>query len=376
MKRLLKRLAKIASFNKEIGKPLIEITLSKKALLNNLRAFQKLNNTKEIAPVLKSNAYGHGIIQIADILEEEKLPFYIIDSYFEAKELRNNYIKTPLLIIGYVRIENINTSKLKDIIYTISSIELLMLINSETRIHLKIDTGMKRQGVTLAEKELAIGIIKRNKNIILEGICSHLSDADNKEASFTEEQISIWNNLVKEFREEFPNIKYWHISATVGQVFTNIDSNINRLGIGLYGLINMKNMDLKPVLEMKTIITDIKNIKVGDSIGYNRTFIANQKMRIAITPIGYYEGIDRRLSNRGYMKVENRYCPILGRVSMNITVINIDGLSDTKIGDEVIVFSSDKDDRNSIRNIANICNTITYEIVVHIPQHLKRTVIQ
>ena len=144
----------------------------------------------------------------------------------------------------------------------------------------------------------------------------------------------------------------------------------------MYGLIEMKGVNLKPVLEMKTIITGIKKIRKGDAVGYNNTFVAKEDMTIATIPVGYNEGVDRRLSNKGYMKVSGILCPIIGRVSMNITIIDVSKINGVKIADEVIVLSSNKQDKNSIENITKDCETISYEIAVHIPPHLKRVMIK
>ncbi|HEY4478447.1 MAG TPA: alanine racemase [Candidatus Paceibacterota bacterium] len=355
---------------------LININISKSALLYNLNQFRKAVGDRDVAPVLKGNAYSHGLREIVNILKDEKVPFFIIDSYFEAKVIRNEGIKTPLLIVGYVIPENINNSKLKNIIYTIGSIDTLKSINRETRIHIKIDTGMHRQGIALEDIDDAIKIIKENKKIKLEGICSHLADADNTDSAYTKDQIRKWNSAVEIWKEAFPDLQYFHISASVGINYREAKANLIRLGIGLYGLIEIDGVETKPILEMKTIISSIKKIKKGECIGYGCTFSAIEDMTIATIPMGYYEGIDRRLSNTGEVKIGNIFCPIVGRVSMNIATIDISRIVNAKIGDEVIVISKNRKDKNSIENIAKICETIPYEISVYIAQHLKRNVVE
>lgn len=381
MKRLIKKLAKIANYSRISTTPLISITISRSSLLHNLNQFRSMTPHRQVAPVLKSNAYGHKIDLIAHELENEHVPFYIIDSYFEAEALRNEGIKTPLLVIGYVREESINNSRLKNIVYVISSLDSLRSIKKKTRIHLKIDTGMCRQGILPSERSEAVSIIQNNQNIILEGICSHFSDADSTDTSFTNKQIKIWNDTVEYFKQKFKFIKYFHISASEGHIYKDAYTNMTRLGIGLYGLTNINGLILKPVLEMKTIITSIKKIKKGDQVGYGRTFTADRDMTIATLALGYYEGVDRRLSNIGFVKIIDKnnlenFCPIIGRVSMNITIIDISKVSGIEIGNEVIVISKNKTDKNSVENIAKLCSSIPYEIVVHIPQHLKRIVVE
>lgn len=373
--------------------PLISIEISKNRLLHNLNEFRKLAPQSNIAPVLKSNAYGHGLIEIARILETARkensdlakdTPFFVIDSYFEALALRSKSIKTPLLIIGYNRPEILLNPNLKNVSYAITSIDTLQQIQQTKRsinIHLKIDTGMHRQGILPDEIKDALQIIKKNQKINLEGVCSHLSDADNIDPSFTKLQIETWNNIVDQITIEFPQIKYIHLSNTYGHKYSNlIKSNISRLGIGLYGIAGgFENiLDLKPILQMKTIITGIKKIKKGQTVGYNNTFIAENDITIATLPIGYFEGLDRRLSDKGFFEVSGGriICPIIGRISMNISTIDVSRVPNLKIGDGVVIISNNPISKNSIQSMAKITQTIPYEIVIYIPEHLRRVVVE
>lgn len=392
--------------------PLITIEISRSRLIHNLNEFRKLAPIRQlaetfapdgaVAPVLKSNAYGHGLLEVAGILENEKkkskqIPFFVVDSYFEAIALRANRIKTPLLVIGYTRPETMAKSRLKNVAFTVTGMETLEHLPRENRrmirVHLKIDTGMRRQGIMPEEADRAIEIIKGNNSIVLEGLCSHLCDADNADESFTESQIHVWNRMAKKFRAAFHSLKYTHLAATDGHYFGHdIDANVSRLGIGLYGLsensVLTTKLDLRPVLEMKTIVTGIKKLKEGETVGYGRAFKAMTDMTIATIPVGYFEGIDRRLSSGpdaskvGQIQIgPNRTpCPIVGRVSMNITSVDVSKVAGhgssvgVKVGDVAVVISNNTADPNSIASIAKKCGTISYEIAVRIPAHLKRVV--
>ncbi|MFC1622551.1 alanine racemase [Patescibacteria group bacterium] len=366
--------------------PLIRVLVYKNNLLHNLHEYQNKFPNYKIAPVLKSNAYGHGLIEVAKILKNENVPFLVIDSLFEARALRSTGIKNDLLIIGYAQPEEIIKNKLKNVSFVITSLEQLQELAGslaslgmtlKKKVHLKIDTGMHRQGILVSKIDQAIEIIKKSQNLKLEGICSHLADADSENSDFTEKQIEVWNNVVEKIKSKFNFIKYFHISASAGSAFLEkANCNLVRLGIGLYGFNLSPHIDLnlKPVLEVRTIITGIKKIKARDSVGYNATFTADKDMTVATLPVGYFEGIPRRLSNKGFVKTRNNFCKILGRVSMNITSIDLSEIPDVKTGNEVVVISSDSSDKNSVENNAKICNTIPYEILVDIPQHLKRIV--
>ncbi|MES2087457.1 MAG: alanine racemase [Patescibacteria group bacterium] len=363
--------------------PLVEITINMSRLLGNLQTFQKIDPRVAIAPVLKSNAYGHGLALVAKILDTQNLPFLIVDSYYEAVILRNEKIRTPILIIGYTLIENILKNKLKNVAFTIVSIEQLEEISKNlktpTDFHLKIDTNMHRHGIPPEQCQKAMSLIRANGSLHLSGICSHLADSDSTTKEFTENQIKIWNSLTEDWKKEFPNIKYFHLSNTAGFSYSkNIHANMARLGIGLYGIdpsADQRFSDLQPVLEMKTLISGAKDLKRGEKVGYGATFEATKNMRIATIPAGYYEGIDRQLSNCGFVKIENTFCPIVGRVSMNIATIDVTNVPHATINTSVTVISKIPSDKNSIQNNAKLVEKIPYDLMVHIPQTLRRRVV-
>jgi alanine racemase len=362
--------------------PLIEIRISKAAILHNLKTFQTTYPKFEFAPVLKSNAYGHGLVEVASILDNQNTPFFMVDSFYEALVLRRAGIKTKILVLGYVRTQEILENKLKNVSYEVIDLEVLKKISASAtksiNIHLKIDTGMHRQGILLEEVDEAVKLIGANKNINLEGVCSHLADADGDSADFTNKQIKIWNELVVKFKKEFPNIKYFHLSNTAGAGFEKeIEANVSRLGLGLYGINTSahKKLDLQPALEMRSIITSIKTIPAGEKVGYNITYTTSRPTKVATVPVGYNEGLDRRLTNKGFVKVGNNFCPIIGRVSMNMCSIDVSEAGDVKLEDEVSIISDNKTDKNSVANISKLTGQIAHEVLVKIPQYLKRIII-
>jgi alanine racemase len=366
--------------------PLIEVRIFKDALLHNLKTFQQKYPSLRFAPVIKSNAYGHGMVEVAKILEggrgADTIPFFMVDSFYEALVLRRAGIKTKILVLGFCREEQLLSARLKNTSFGIIDLQILKNLSAKLKkplnIHLKIDTGMHRQGILTSEVDDAIAAIKSNKNIILEGVCSHFADADNSQKDFTQKQIATWNQTVKIFRATFPEIKYFHTSATSGAYYAgSLDANVGRLGIGLYGINQspFEPLDLHPALEMVSLISSIRNIPAGEKVGYGKTFESTKPTIVATVPVGYNEGVDRRLSNRGCFKVRDTFCPIAGRVSMNITSIDVSDITGIKIEEPVVVISANKDDKNSVENIAKLCDCIPYEILVHIPQHLRRIIV-
>ncbi len=360
--------------------PLVEVRIFREHILHNLHEYQIAAPHSAIAPVLKSNAYGHGLFEVARILEKENVPFIVVDALFEARIIRGEGIRMPLLVIGYTPDENV-TSLPRDTaiaVGTLSQLKTLAASGRRVTIHLKVDTGMHRQGIMLAEVDEAMDVLARSPNLSLQGLCSHFADADSDDSSFTEKQIAAWNNCARRFKDTFPTLQYTHIAATAGIRYgTAIDANVGRLGKGLYGVNPYPkwDRDLKPALEMKAVISALRTLPKGERIGYNGTYATEKECRIATVPVGYYEGVDRRLSSKGFFLVRGIPCPIVGRVSMNISSIDVSAVPDARVGEEVIVVSANRSAPNSVESIAELCDTITYDIVVRIPAHLSRVVV-
>ena len=361
--------------------PLVQVSISRENLFHNLNAYRSAYPKLRFAPVLKSNAYGHGLDLVAKLLDGQDVPFLAVDSFYEARRLRYIGIKSRVLVIGYVLPEDILSSTLRNVDFGIVDIEQLRTISTTltqaTRIHLKIDTGMHRQGLMPADLDEAIRLCKLNPHITIVGICTHLADSDSSDEAFTQKQVSVWRDASKRLLAEFPSIEFRHISASAGARFSDdADSNVVRLGISLYGIAmpTESSLGLKPVLEMRTVISSMREIPAGESVGYNATFTASHTTKVATVPAGYFEGVDRGLSGIGSLLVAGKVARIVGRVSMNMTGIDVTDIPEAKVGNPVIVISRNPQDENSVSRIADLCKTIPYTILVHIPQHLKRVV--
>lgn len=368
-------------------KVLNTVYLSKSAFKHNYNFFRKLHPKSYVCPVLKSNAYGHGLIETAKICEKLNPPFIVVDSFYEVLELKKAGIKTPFLIIGYTHPENYRHMKFSNIALTVTdneSIQALGDLNKEINIHLKVDTGMHRQGISHEKIEKSLNLLKKYKNLKLEGVCTHLADADNpKNNSFTQLQVKNFKKVLKKFNQYGFNPKWRHISATsgAGKVFAK-DFNMIRLGLGLYGESSLDNTDkyykkyrfdkLQPVLKADSTIIDIKKLKKGDCVSYGCRFVAKKAMTIGIIPFGYYEGIDRRLTNKGFVYYRNKPCKILGTVCMNLTMIDLSNIKNPKKWEQVEVIGRNSSNKNTARWMAQACNTITYVIWTHIAPTIRR----
>ncbi len=357
---------------------LVNVSVRKDHLLHNLNQFSQ---DRQVAPVLKSNAYGHGITEVANILEgRPSIPFFIVETYFEAERLRRAGITTPIVVIGFTPPETIQASSLTNVSFAVSSLEMLrQLSNSLTAdqpLHLKIDTGMNRYGVHPPQIEEVISIAKDNENINLEGVFSHLCDAYTDTGEFTDTQIRRWNNTIEQLKQSL-SIKHAHLAATSGHYFRDkINAGVERIGIGLYGVTSYESdIPLKPVLSLETVVGQIKQVPAGQTIGYDRAYKAGKDMQIAVLPIGYNEGIDRRLSNSGVVRIKGEVCPIVGKVSMNATTVDITELENVSVGEKVEVISADPEAQNSALHTADTADTIPHVILTGISEYLRREVI-
>ncbi|KND49471.1 MAG: alanine racemase [Parcubacteria bacterium C7867-008] len=360
--------------------PLIEVSISRENLLHNLHTYQQMYPHLTFAPVLKSNAYGHGLCLIARLLDKEKIAFFMVDSLYEAHTLRRGGVHSRILVLGYVRPEDIARNHLRNVDFAVVDIEqlraLTKVVHHTIRIHLKLDTGMHRQGIMQKDIPEAISLIQSNKHLNIVAAGSHFADADGPNPGNTEKQVAVWKEGVAQLTTAFPSIEHKHISATKGVRWAEeAGTNVGRLGIGLYGFDTShdEHAALKPVMELRTMITSIRDIPVGDFVGYNATYTATKPVRIATVPVGYFEGIDRALSNNGSMLVCGKRALIAGRVSMNMSSIEITDIPEAKQGEEVIAISRNPEDDCSVEHMAMLAGTTPYVLLTHIPQHLRYT---
>ena len=364
---------------------LLRVEVSASALAHNAQVFKGVVKDRELAVVLKSNAYGHGLREvgkIADALPE--VSWLVVDSIVEAQALRGVGVKKGVLIVGYVpraRLSKLN--KLGKAALVVTSLdqarELAQLIKFKLDVHIKVDTGMHRQGVMLDELKETIQVLRRNKRLNITGLATHFADADGEEDDATLEQIERWQTAVAIYKKRVGD-GLFHVSATAGTKFIDrAHSNLVRLGIGFYGFdpVPDRQLDLKPALSFWAKIANIKLLKKGESVGYNFTYTAEEDRYIAILPAGYNDGISRSLSNAGMMYLYDAACPIVGRVSMNLTAIDVTDVPEAMdLEDEVEVFSADPTRLNSIESVANHCDTIPYTVLVGIHPGLKRWVVE
>ena len=357
--------------------PLNRIEVSKASLLHN---YAYLSSLKSIAPVLKSNAYGHGIIEVAKILDNLKAPYFCVDSLYEAYQLLKAKIKTPILIMGYTDPQNLKIKKLpfSYAVFDLQTVKVLDQFQAGCGVHIFVDTGMNREGIKIEDLADFLQYLKSYSYLKIEGLMSHLSCADNKKDPLNLLQIKNFQKAIKITKHYGFNPKWIHLANSDGLLNQLPTSevgiqNMARVGLALYGI--STNPNLKPILTLKSKIIQIKKLQKGDRIGYGGTFKVKKPMFLGVLPIGYYDGIDRRLSNKGWVLIDDIPCRILGRVSMNITTVDISKVPNPKIGEEVLIYSNNPKDPNSLGKTAKHCKTIPYELLVHLAGTTRRVII-
>ncbi len=369
---------------------LTKVLINKKAIEHNIKQFRKLIG-KDILlmPVVKSNAYGHGIIEVAKICDLNSFVDRIcVVNIDEAISLINNGIKKPIIILGFYEL-NINKIKIaikNKIIFPVYLLEQIIFLNriakniGETvRIHLKIDTGTTRIGIMPDEVlNFAQKIIKL-KNLYLEGVWSHFASSED-DFEYTKKQQTIFEKTIDELEKNNIYIPIKHFACSAATIFHKTASfSAVRLGLSLYGLYpneeSKKIIKLLPALSMNTKIIQIKTVKQNTKIGYGGTFITKSKSKIAILPIGYWDGIDRKLSNIGEVIIMGIKCPIRGRICMNLTMVDVSKIKQVSVGDEAIIIGKKGKNNISADDLAKQIGTINYEVVDRINPLLHRIIV-
>jgi alanine racemase len=357
--------------------PLIEVRISGGALRHNLQSFRQAVAPRQVVPVLKAQAYGHGLREVAEALRQEDAPFWCVDSYYEAHLLRRWGFRAPLLVMGFTSERTMADSRLRDVQFSVGALPASQeAARRPQEVQLKVDTGMHRQGVAPSEALAAIGALHAQGHRVV-GVFSHLADADVPDSAMTARQVAIWNDLMPRVRAAAPEARWFHLGASAGSAATGADTNVVRLGLGLYGIdpYSGRALGLRPALSLITRIAAVRDVPAGESVGYNATWTAPTNRRVATIPVGYSEGLDRRLSNVGSVLVRGTACPLVGRVSMNMATVDVTDVADAKVGDEVTVFSADASAPNAVAAAAARIGTIPYELLVHIPVHLRRVLV-
>ena len=351
---------------------------------NFRQARNKVGAGVKILSVVKANAYGHGVREVASTLEDEGTDTFGVATVEEGIELRNEGSKLPVLVLGGVFPEQLDTLHEHNLIPVVSEMETLCRLEeiAQSRrislgFHLKVDTGMGRIGFLASEVDSWLPDLSKLEALKLQGLLSHFSQADSVEGDYTQRQIESFRHVLQRLRSEghHPPLNHLANSAAVitlrSAYFTMV-----RPGLMLYGIYPSTKMssqvNLKPVLSWKTRILQLKRVPKGFRISYGQTFVTRRESLIATLPVGYADGYKRLLSNRGAVLVRGQRAPIAGSVCMDLTMVDVTGIRGVQQGDEVVLLGQQGGQAISADEMAGWGNTISYEILTSIGARVPR----
>ena len=329
--------------------------------------------------------------EVASILKRVKPQWLAVDSPDEALLLRARGYAKSILILGYVpqaRLKEILGKKISLTVYNLETLKKIVALKPKkpVKVHLKIETGLNRQGVkdeSLAK--LVRCTLKYRRYLTIEGASTHFANIeDTLDPTFGREQLREFNRQRKLIKELGVKPALFHTAASAAtMIYPESRFNLVRIGIGLYGLwpsretkiaCRGKKIKLLPVVSWRSLVAQVKNVKVGESVGYGRTWLAQRKSKIAIIPVGYYDGFDRKLSNYGRVLIKGKFAPVIGRVAMNMIMVDVTDIAGVKVEDSVTLVGRDGKNEITADEIAEKLGTINYEVVTRLNPALPRLI--
>jgi alanine racemase len=351
--------------------------------------------------VIKCDAYGHGVIESARALEDAGARWLGVTSTDEGVAVREVGVKLPILVMtGFWRGEEdaVLRHRLIPAIATVEHVEAIEAAAGRLRpeghqlartrrfpVHLKVDTGMARLGVSLAELPALVARIAASPVVLLQGVFSHLAESEILDSPFAVQQSADFKRALAIINEAGLHPRYCHLANTAATVARpEIWNNMVRPGLALYGYnlhcegsgADAAALPVHPVLTWKTRIIALRDIATGTPVGYNRRWIADRPTRLAVIPVGYGDGFNRQLSNRGQVILHDCYAPIRGNVSMDLTMIDVTGIPSAAIGDEVLLIGRTPHCSIGADDQARLANTITYEILCGLSPRVPRIYVE
>ena len=350
--------------------------------------FQQVRKTVgsgvKILSIVKANAYGHGVRQVVKTLSRAGSDGFGVATVEEGIELRESGIRSPILVLTAIYAEQLGPLLQNKLTPAVSDLDTLRdlerLLRKRSRalnFHLKADTGMGRLGLLHSEIESWLPELNRLKALKLEGLFSQLSHAEDEGGEYTRTQIEAFRRVLGRLEKAGfrpPSVHLANSAALIARLSARF--TMVRPGLMLYGLYPAPEMarqvDLKPVLSWQTRVMQVKRLPAGSSIGYGQTFVTKRESAIAVLPVGYADGYHRLLSNRGAALVRGKRAPIVGRISMDLTMVDVTDIAKVSQGDEVVLLGRQGDDAISADEMAGWAETISYEIVTSISARVPR----
>jgi alanine racemase len=334
--------------------------------------------------VVKADAYGHGAVPVSKKLEELGTDFLGVATVKEGVELRNAGITKPILVLSGIyqeEVEDVLTYQLTPMVYRLEIAEALAATakkqGKKIPVHIKVDTGMGRIGVLAKEAPAFVNRVRKFEHLSIEGIASHFSTADGGDSSFAAEQLQRFTRTLEEMKKVDIDPPFCHIANSAALV--NLPAarfTLVRPGIMLYGAYPSPSLkdrvSLRQVMSWKSLVADLKKVPEGSPISYGRTFITQRPSLIAAIPVGYADGYNRLFSNRGEILIKGTRAPVVGRVCMDWTMVDVTDIPGVAVGDEVVLMGSQLGQEITAEELGERIGTISYEILCSVGKRVPR----
>jgi alanine racemase len=372
----------------------LEVLISNFSLLRD-----HAGNQIEILPVIKADAYGHGVLPVAGELIQAGARKLAVATLEEGIELREAGFQNPIIILGGIlnrQVSQVVAYQLTPFVFDLRTVEALshQAVQKErsVKVHVEVDTGMGRLGIPYTEALGFLETLFTYPGIELEGLATHFATADEPDNEFVKIQLYRFYKVYHQVKKAGYQIPFYHISNSAGLLNAIVINEIKqfegatggltpifnmvRPGIALYGVPPSRDLTsvlpLKPVMKFKTEVVFLKRVSPGTPISYGRSFVTSQESLIATLPVGYGDGYSRFLSNKGEVLIQGKRCPIIGRVCMDFCMVDVSKIPQVKVGDEVVLLGNQGTDRITAAEIADWIGTIPYEVVCSIGRRVPR----
>lgn len=360
----------------------IELNLS--SLKHNVAELRRvMPQGCELMAVLKAEAYGHGMLPVADALREVGVPSYAVATVDEGIVLREHGVKEEILILGYTdprRASELHRYALSQTVFDPSYAEALAAEGKAISVHIAVDSGMHRLGIA-AEDVDAVAALFTKEPLSVHGIFSHLCVADSDDEgdiAYTKKQLSAFSALLTALKERGLTLPKVHIQNSYGLLnYADFPCDYARIGISLYGvdsehgLYRKAKIDLKPVLSLRSKVIQLRSLPAGEPVGYGRAFVTERDSRIAVLPIGYADGLPRSLSGgKGQVLLNGKRAPIIGRVCMDQVIVDVTDIPDVFTGTIGTLIGTDGGETIAAEDMAEACGTITNDLLSRLGRRL------
>lgn len=351
----------------------------------------RIDGHTQIMAVIKTDAYGHGAVQVAQMLEKyDYIWGFAVATLDEAVVLRVEGIKKPILVLGCIFPDQYMQMLENDIRMNVYTEEMAKEISNMARregktayLHIKLDTGMGRLGFSITKESVeAITRISKLSNVRMEGVFTHFAKADEKDKTFTKQQIQEFEYMTKTLKEKGVTFEYEHCANSAAIIdVPEAKFDIVRAGISTFGLYPSEEVDkdavhLKPALALKSHVAFVKEIEPGTPVSYGGTFVAEKKMRIATIPVGYGDGYPRALSGVGYVLIRGKKAPILGRICMDQFMVDVTEIDGASFGDKVTLIGRDGNESISVEKLGELSGRFNYEFICDLGKRIPRVYVK